>query len=326
VSTQPTNDLLSVAEGPHWRDGSTLASTQWLWLLGLLPAAVASVVWMGWPALRVLALAGGTAVACDALAQRVAPTRDHTANWSSLSLGLMLAFLLPVNAPWWLVVVGIALTVFVGKKLYGGWGGYPVHPVALGYAMLAVSWPQRLDRTAAMIDADWLAVVVEPLRLLKTQGTVAQETFAPLDLLLGQQAAGVASGMVLWLVLGGLILVITRVVPWQIPLGSAVGVVLGAWLVALMAPDRAASPTFHLLAGSTAFMSFFLLGESTTSPSNRWPMLFYGLLAGILLVLIRSFSTHAESTVFTVLLMNLASPLLDRITPGVRGAEVVSDA
>ena len=80
MSTQPTNDLLSVAEGPHWRDGSTLASTQWLWLLGLLPAAVASVVWMGWPALRVLALAGGTAVACDALAQRVAPTRDYTAN------------------------------------------------------------------------------------------------------------------------------------------------------------------------------------------------------------------------------------------------------
>ncbi|MBD3220494.1 hypothetical protein GF314_04560 [bacterium] len=320
------NGLLSVAEGPHWRDGSSLQSTQWLWIIALLPAAVAAVYWYGLPALRVMTLAAGTAVALDALANRVAPSRDDTGNWSSLSLGLILAFLLPSTAPWWLVVVGVGLTILVGKKLYGGWGGYPVHPVALGYAMMAVSWPGQLDRTAAAVGQEWLAVAVEPVRLLKTQGLSAELAYEPMDLLLGQQAAGLGSGMVLWLALGGLFLVLVRVVPWQIPLGSIVGVVVGALLIRVMAPAQAVSPQFHLLAGSTVLMSFFLLGESTTSPVNRWPMLIYGLLAGLLLVLIRTFSSHTEAAIFAVLLVNLANPLLDRMTPGVRGVEVIGDA
>lgn len=326
MSERPDQNLLSVAEGPHWRDGSSLQSTQWLWLLALLPAAVAAAFWGGWPALRVMTLAAGVAVLVDALAERLAPSRDHTGNWSSLGLGLLLACLLPINAPWWLVTVGVGVTVIFGKKLYGGWGGYPVHPVALGYAMLAVSWPERLDRTAAMVGADRLPVAVEPVRLLQTQGAAAEAAYAPLDLLLGQQAAGVASGMVLWLVLGGLFLVAVRVVPWQIPLGCLLGVAGGTWLAGLMAPSQAVTPTFHLLAGSTAFMAFFLLGESTTSPVNRWPMLLYGLLGGLLLVLIRAFSIHSEAAIFAVLLVNLASPLLDRVTPGVRGSEVIGDA
>jgi len=317
---------LSVAEGPHWRDGGSLVRTQLTWLVGLLPAAIASVATFGFHSLRVMALAVGAAVVFDALANRVFRSKDFTTNWSSVTLGLLLAFLLPVNAPWWLVVVGCFLAVVVGKKIYGGWGGYPVHPVALAYAMLTVSWPARLDRTAALVSEGWDTTMIEPVRLLKTQGAIAEAAYTKLDLLHGMQVGGVANALVVWLLLGGIFLVVVRQVPWQIPLGCFAGVALCAGVVRLAAPALGASPLFHLLIGSTVFCGCFLLPELTTSPVNRWPMVLYGLLGGILLVLIRVYSTHAEEAIFAVLLANIAAPLLDRLAPRIRGLEVASDA
>ena len=323
----PTSDKrLNVAESPHWRDGSALWRTQVFWTIGLLPAAVAAVWSFGMPALKVLGLATAAAVTFDALAGRVLPSKDLTSNWSSVPIGLLLGMLLPLNCPWWLVLIAAFLAIVVGKKLYGGWGAYPVHPVALSYAMLAVSWPERLDRTGAFAALAREGVAIEPVRLLKTQGATAEQAFDVVELLLGHQVAGAGNAMVLWLALGGLFLVLVRIVPWHIPFGTLLGVVGGAWLIGQVAPYSAASPVFHLVAGSTAMMAFFLLGESTTSPVNRWPMVLFGVLAGGLLVLIRTFSIHHESAVFAVLLANLASPLLDRMAPRVKGLEVTGDA
>ena len=116
-----TAHLLNVADSPHWRGGGSLARMQLLWLVALLPAAVASVAAFGWYSLRVMGLAVGLSVALDALTARVLHSRDETGNWNSVVLGLLLAMLLPVNASWWLILVGSALTIFIGKRLFGGW-------------------------------------------------------------------------------------------------------------------------------------------------------------------------------------------------------------
>ena len=326
MNTPNSEPRLNVAASPHWRDGSSLTRTQALWLLALAPAAVASVMQFGLMSLRVIALAVGSSVVMDALCSRVLVSKDHPTNWSSVSLGLLLAFMLPIDAPWWLVLVGAFLTIVIGKKLFGGWGGYPVHPVALSYAMLAVSWPARLDFTASLASTAWNVTMVEPMRLIKTLGTSAEAAFDKMDLLTGLQVGGVGNAMVLWLLLGGLFLVLIRQTPWQIPLGFVVGVVACAWLLEAAAPGRTATPLFQLLAGSTALTAFFLIPEHTTSPVNPWPMLIYGLMGGVLMVLIRAFSSHIDGAIFAVLLVNLCSPLLDRIAPRVVGLEVRKNA
>lgn len=326
MNATPADPQLNVAASPHWRDGSSLTRTQMLWLCALLPAMIASVAHFGIMALRVQALAVGASVILDALCNRILPSKDHTSNWSSVSLGLLLAFLLPVDAPWWLVVVGCLLTIVFGKKLFGGWGGYPVHPVALGYAMLVVSWPGHLDYTASLLGSTWDVTMVEPLRLVKTMGAAGEASFYKLNLLLGYQVGGVGSALVLWLAVGGMFLVMVRQTPWQIPGGFLAGVALCAGFLVLVDPGRTAGPLFHLLAGSTFLMAFFLMPEHTTSPVNRWPMLIYGLLGGVLLVLIRAYSSHNDGAIFALLLVNLCSPLLDRITPKVVGLEVKNDA
>ena len=320
------SERLNVASSPHWRDRSGLAGTHKLWLLALLPAVVAGLWLFGWQSVRVLGLAVTFSVCLDALAGYVVPSKDKTTNWSSVVMAVIFAFLMPCNAPWWLILVGCFIMIVLAKRLFGGVGAYMVHPALLSYAMLLVSWRDRLDYTASLVSLDWGVKMIEPVRLVRTLGGNAEHLYQWQDLLLGRQVAGIGNGLVLYLLAGGLFLLLTRKVPWQIPLGFVVGNLSMSGILYLVDPVRYASPLFYLLAGGTVFAAFFLATEYTTSPVNRIPMLFYGFIGGVLLILIRAFSTYTDGIVFTILLMNLCSPLLDRIRPRVYGVEAAQHA
>jgi electron transport complex protein RnfD len=320
----PTDaSMLDVAVGPHCRMGTGLAQVHQRWVIALLPAIAASIYYFGTASLRVLGLSVFFAVVIDLLAERLAPSRDLTSNWSSVLFGLMLGFMLPVNAPWWLILTGCLFMVIVGKKLFGGAGGFPAHPVALGIAILQLSWPARMDNTGALKDLDWQVTMVEPLRMLKSLGASAESQYQWLDLLLGRQVAGAAEAMVLPILIGGLFLLILREIQWQVVAGFLIGLLVTASLLYFSAPETFASPQFHLLSGGTLFMGLFLITDHTTSPVNRIPMLCYGIIGGVLLILIRGYSQHSDGIVYAVLLANLCSPLLDMIKPRVKGGENV---
>jgi len=312
---------LDVAVGPHFRAGGTLAGLQARWLIALVPAVAASVYTFGLGALRVLCLAVFFSLAIDTLAERVVPSRDRTTNWSSVTFGILLAFFLPFNASWWLVLVGCLLMIVVGKKLLGGWGGYPVHPVLMAMAALQVSWPERLDYTRALVGIDWAGPLVEPLRYVKSAGGGAEALYSWQDLLLGRQAAGIGNAMVLFLLLGGLLLLLMREIPWQLPCGFLSGLLVTAVTVRWLGqPGEFASPQFYLVAGSTVFAAFFLITDHPTSPVGSLAMLLYAALGGMLLMLIRAFSVYPDGVVFAILLVNLTAPLIDRIARPVVGA------
>ncbi len=315
--------MLDVAVGPHCRLGTGLARVQQRWVLALLPAIAGSLYLLGPAALRVFGLSVLFALLFDLVAERLAPSRDLTSNWSSVSLALLLAFMLPLNAPWWLIMMGCFFMVVVGKKLFGGVGAYPAQPAVLGVAILQLSWPGRMDNTAAMLHMDWQVTMIEPLRLLKSMGGTAESHYQWTDLLLGRQVAGTADGMVLLLLLGGLFLLLLREIQWQLPVGFLIGLLTTATLLHLANPEAFASPLFYLLSGGTVFMALFLITDHTTSPVNRVPMLLSGILAGVLLMLIRGYAKHPDGLVYAVLLVNLCSPLLDMIKPQVKGAKDV---
>ena len=260
-------------------------------------------------ALRVMGLARGR-VGGPGCAEwpEFCPSRDETWNWNSAVLGLLLALLLPVNAPWWLVVIGCVLTIVIGKRLFGGWGAYPVHPVALGYAMLAVSWPERLDRTASMVWAPWETTMVEPLRLVKTLGAGRGDRLRQAGSAAGppggrrRQRHGAVAGA------GRMLLLLVGRSPGRCPWGSWLGcsAAPGCWAGRLRAARL--RRCFSCWRAAPMLAAFFLAPEHTTSPVNPWPMLIYGLLGGVLLVLIRTFSIHVDGAVFAVLLVNLCAP------------------
>ena len=321
---QPLNkQMLDVAVGPHMRIGTGLAAIHQRWILALVPAMAVSLLIFGPSALRVFGLCLCFTIGLDLLAEKLAPSRDLTSNWSSVLLALMLAFMLPVNAPWWLILIGCFFMVIVGKKLFGGVGAYPAQPAALSIAILQLSWPHRMDHTDALKAMDWQITMVEPLRLLKSMGAGAESLYRWQDMLFGMQVAGTAEAMVLFILFGGVILLVLREIQWQLPAGFLVGLVTAATIFRLVDPDTFATPMFYLLSGGTVFMGLFLITDHTTSPVNKLPMFLYGVLAGVLLILIRGYSRHADGIVFAVLLANLCSPLLDMIKPKIKGAEDV---
>ena len=317
---------LNVAGHPHWRDGTGLAGLQKIWLLALSPAIVASIWLFGMKSARIMGLAIAFSVLLEALCNAVVKTKERTTNWHSVTLAVLFSFVMPCDAPWWLVLVGCFIMIVIGKKLFGGYGAYPVHPAILSYAMLLVSWPRRFDYTASCSLIDWPVKMIEPLRLIKTGGSAMADMYRWQDLLLGKQVGGIGNALVLYLLLGGILLLILRQVPWQIPAAFLAGHGLMAWILCLIDPDQFASPFFYLLSGSTVFAAFFLAPEHTTSPANRLPMFIYGLLGGVLLMLIRAFSVYTDGLAFTILLINLCYPLLDKITPRVLGIEAVRNA
>jgi len=304
--------LLSVAAAPHIHDGSSVRRI-YLWqLLMLVPAAVGGVLAWGPGAARVLMLAIGASVLCEALVARLRG-RDYLADFSVVVQGLMLGMLLHAETPWWLILIGAALMVFVGKHFFGGQGSYPFPPPLLSYAILLVSWPGQLDVARRLVAYDVSFPPIAPLTVWRSFGTTGG--FPPGGLLLGQQMGGVGSSMVLLLAIGGLILMLGRYIPWRTPLAYLAGIALSAQIFHLVNPAAYPGPLFHLFSGIAVFVAFFLITDFSCTPVNPVAQVIYGLATGFLTVLIRTLGVWPEGAVFAVLLMSIAQPLIDKIHP-----------
>ena len=318
--SQPTDSsMLDVAVGPHLRLGTGLAEIYQRWVIALVPAMAGSLFIFGPAVLRVYGLCVLFSVLFDLASEKLAPSRDLTSNWSSVSLALLLAFMLPLNTPWWLILIGCFIMIVVGKKLFGGVGAYPVQPAVLAVAVLQLSWPARMDYTAALKDLDWTVTMIEPLRLVKTIGAAGEDYYNWYNLLFGHQVAGAGNGMVFFLLFSGLLLLMMREIQWQAPAGFLLGIVATAGILQWSDPEAFASPMFYILSGGTVFMGLFLITDHTNTPVNKTPLFLYGLLAGILLIFIRGYSKHVDGIAYAVLLVNLCAPLLDMIKPKTKG-------
>jgi electron transport complex protein RnfD len=233
--------------------------------------------------------------------------------------------LLPATAPWWLIALGTFLAIVVGKQIFGGLGLNPLNLPLLALAMLLISFKGVFDFNEALVNYDLGFAMTYPLADVKFFGTQAIEKFSLGALLMGKQAGAVGSTFSLGLIVGGAYLMVRGFVRWEISLSFLAGVFITAWLFNVSDATQYAGPVFHLLTGYTLLVGFFLLPEDSSSPVNVIPMLLFGLLAGVMTVLIRNIGAYVDGTAFAVLLLNLANPLLDRIRPKAIG-KVVENA
>ncbi len=314
--------LLSVAMAPHAHVGSTVAEIYGHQALALLPAAIGGVVLWGLAGLRVILLTVGCVLVFEWLGTRLMKREGSLLDGSALLQGLMLGLLLHAGTPWWLVVVAALVMVVLGRCFFGGLGGYALNPVFLTYAILLVSWPARVNAAAHLTNRVLSFPAVEPLIAWRTVGNGAVDSFPLGSLLLGQQIGGVGSSMVLLLVLGGLYLVLRGFIAWRVPLAFLAGMFLTALILNLSDPVNYAPPLFHLFSGVAMFTAFFVLSDFTTGPVNPWAQVVYGVGCGLLAVIIRTFGIFPDGTIFAVLLMNLAHPLIDKIHSPLIAVEV----
>lgn len=280
-------------------------------LIALMPAALAAAFIFGMDAVRVMALSCAVAVVIESICWKLQKRDLQVDDMHALIIGLLFAFLLPASAPWWLVFAGSTASIIAGKMIFGGLGGYPLCPPLVGWAICRISWGAEMDTNATMLNS----MLPAPLHELKHFGLPWLQGIDMTDLVLGQQLGGLGAVQVLPLLLGGIYLLTRKVIRPYVPVAFLAGVFLAALIFRIIDSSMYAPPSFHLIAGSTMLGAFFLATDGPTSPHGILPSILYGLLGGAMVMIIRIYGIYPDGVPFAILLVNLFTPLLDRLRP-----------
>ncbi|MFP4071235.1 MAG: RnfABCDGE type electron transport complex subunit D [Desulfovibrionales bacterium] len=307
--------LLNVASPPHWHSGRTVQRTMLDFIIALMPALAMAVYSYGLDALSVVSLSVVTAVVTEALCCRAMHREVSVDDYSAVVIGMLFAFLLPAQVPWWIVVMGAALSVALGKMAFGGLGASPVSAPLVGWAAVQISWPAVVNVNTSMLASP----LENPLTQLKFFGLHSVDV-SFWDMLLGSQLGYLGSTQVLPLLLGGIYLVARGTITIHIPAAFLGGVFLTGLIYRVLDGSVHPNPLFHILAGSTVFGAFYLATDHSSSPVGSSAMLLYGLLGGVMVVIIRIYGIYPDGVPFAVLLANLFAFLLDQIRPKPFGA------
>jgi electron transport complex protein RnfD len=316
-----TNKKFIVSHAPFWHNGSSISERSYHTMLAALPAVVLGIVHYGVAAIAVVSLAISSAILWELAFNLVSKRPLSIGDGNAAVIGMLFAMILPATTPWWVVITGTFVAVVVGKQIFGGMGANPFNPVVVAAAILLLSWKNYFDVDQSLLNYEFDFALVYPLTALKNFGVSAVEGFTAADLLMGKQLGGMGTTFGLGLILGGLYLIIRGFIRWEIAFSFLVGVAVTALLFNLSDPVKYAGPAFHLLTGYTLIGAFFLATEDSSSPANFIPMLLYGILGGVMTVLIRNIGAYADGVIFAILIINLVNPLLDKIRPRALGNE-----
>ena len=306
---------LIVSMSPHVRGSLTVERMMGTMLLALAPTAVVGIVLFGLRALLTVAISMATAVVVEAAIEKLTKGDLSFRDLHALLTGLLVALILPPTVPWWLTVVGAATAIILGKMLFGGLGTYPFNPTLVAWVVLKLSWPERMSSFIAPRTAE---VVLTPLMAFKEDPALFY-SYDLIDLFLGNKAGGIGVVCGLAIVIGGLFLLVRGIIRWHIPVAFLLGVGLFALIMRMINPDLYPPVSFHLAGGGVLLGALFLAPEPVTSPVTPKGMLTFGLLAGMLTMILRMWGADYDGTFYAILVMNAATPLFNYLKPRAYG-------
>jgi electron transport complex protein RnfD len=330
-------------EAPHWSPQANVAALMRQVLAALVPAAIAHVWFFGPGFIFNLLVAGIFALAGEAFMMwiRRRPLEVALSDYSALVTAALLAFALPSLTPWWVTATGALFAIVVAKHLYGGLGFNIFNPAMAGYVVILVTFPMDLNLWVAprMGDIDYQHLTIIQTLVFTLTGNLpdalgfdAVTRATPLDVMKAglnnmATATEIRANPVMgdfggrgwewignFLAIGGLWLLIRKIIRWQIPVGVGIGLLGPAFIMYLVDPGTSPGPGFHLFAGATILCAFFIATDpvsAATSPKGR---LIYGVGIGFLIWCIRRWGSYADGVAFAVLIMNMAVPAIDYLT------------
>ena len=313
---------LVVAHPPFWHNGDRITRRSYHIILATLPALLMGFKTYGMPAVAVVCLSMASAIGWELGFNKIAKQPVTIGDGNAALIGLLLAILFPATIPWWAVITGTFIAVIIGKHIFGGIGSNAFNPVALAIAILMISWNQFFDFDGMLVNYDLSFPAAYPLAALKHFGPTSVSSLRLVDLFQGYQTGAIGATCGIGLVLGGIYLMLRGFIRWEISLSFLAGIAVTAFLFNMFAPLRFAGPGIHLLSGYTLVGAFFLATEDSSSPVHFLPMLIYGAVGGMMTVLIRNIGVYIDGVILSILIINMVSPLLDKIRPQALGKVV----
>lgn len=313
------NNLI-VSGSPHIHKEASISRIMWTIVISLIPAGIAGVVIFGWDALWVTLAATVAAVLTELLLGIWTKKKITIFDGSAVITGILLAFNLPPNVPLWLPIIGAVFSIAIGKQVFGGIGQNIFNPALVGRVFLMASWPKYMTTFAKPFTQPLHAgagftcdavTSATPLALLK-EGKLL-EHISYLDLFLGKRGGCIGEVCILALLIGAALLLIRGYITWHIP--ATYIFTTAAFTYIFGAPQLFGGDwLFHILSGGLILGAFFMATDYVATPLTARGQLIFGLGCGLLTAIIRIWGGYPEGASYAILMMNAATPFIDRYT------------
>lgn len=349
---------------PFVHDARPTGQVMRLVSFALLPGILAEIYFLGWGVVVNLLLCSFYALSAEAfiLKLRKRPVKPTLSDNSALLTGLLIALAIPPILPWWMSLVGVWFAIIFAKQLYGGLGFNPFNPAMVGYVLLLISFPVEMTSWLPSTELTntelanspgflqslqliFLGTTNEGLNLQNFRQLADGYTMAtPLDesktafslglmtseIIGSEQFFPNMSGWIwinLCFLIGGLFLLFSRLIRWQIPVSMLISLFVTATFLNLIDNELFLPGWFHLLSGATMIGAFFIATDPVSAATTPKGRIIYGAAIGFLIIIIRTFGGYPDAVAFSVLLLNIATPTIDHYTkPKVYGSKTEIDA
>ncbi len=309
-----------VSSSPHVHSGYTISAAMRDVILALLPAVAASLYFFGHLALMVIAVCILSAVFFEYICQRLMNKQITITDGSAALTGLLLAMCLPPSLPLWMAAVGSFLAIVLGKQVFGGLGCNIFNPAHIGRAILLASFPAQMTTwiEPKTLDAMTSPTPLAQLKILpywvEPQNIMIHESLPSLyDLFIGNVSGSIGETSALALFIGGIYLIWRGHIDWRIPVIYILSVFVLMFLYATIKGYAGLDYAFYqILAGGLIIGAFFMATDWVTGPLSKNGKIIFALGLGFLTCLIRLKSSYAEGVCYSILLMNMLVPFIDK--------------
>lgn len=330
-------NLFRVSGSPHIHTDASVKSIMYGVIYAMIPALLISIYFFGLDAVRVTLISVVACLLVEALVQKyLLKTPVTITDGSAIITGILLAFNVPSNLPWWIIVIGAIVSIGIGKMSFGGVGKNIFNPALVGRVFLLISFPVQMTSwpvpkplmgeslTDAITGPTPLGIMKEGLGAGKTVQEMMPEIPNYVEnLMTGFQGGSLGEVSALALILGAIYMLVRKIITWHTPTAYIGSVVVFSGILWLVDPTLYVDPLFHLVTGGMMLGVFFMATDMVSSPMSAKGQLIFGMGCGILTILIRVFGAYPEGVSFAILIMNAFVPLIDRGFKPKRFGEVV---
>jgi electron transport complex protein RnfD len=335
---------LIVSLSPHIQAKYSVTKIMYLVAIALIPAWCASVYFFGFAAFYLVLIGIVSAVFFEWVIQKWRKVPVTAFDGSAALTGMLLSFNIQPTSPWWLPVIGSFVAIAIAKMTFGGLGYNPLNPALIGRAFIMASFPIEMSAmqsfkaplngtlsgipTGIGLDAVTGSTPLTTLKLMRADiianadpGKVEfarkaiSELYANIDkLFFGSTGGVIGETSALLLILGGLFLILLKIVDWRIPLSYIGSIALFGWMFGGTEGMFTGNPVFQIFAGGVMLGAFFMATDMVTSPITKLGRFIFGIGGGFIAIFIRRWGGYPEGVCYSILLMKILVPLIDRYT------------
>lgn len=304
------NKRLVVSGSPHVFTNDSVSKRMWSVVIALLPAVAFSVYLFGLGSIIVLLTSVLGCVITEYLIQRFMIGGKVTiTNGSAVITGLLLAMNVPSNLPIWIILIGCVVAIGLGKYAFGGLGQNIFNPAILGRVFLLISFPQQMTswplpmvNRESYLDATTGATMLGQMKM----GELSPENVDLMNIFIGNMGGSLGEMSAIALIIGGLYMLMRGIITWHIPV-TMIGT------VALFSLCMGINPLVSVLSGGVLLGAIFMATDYVTSPMTRRGQVMYGMMIGLITMVIRLWGAYPEGVSFAILIMNGFTPLINKL-------------